>query len=324
MSVVQSRRSCRIARSLALADVHELVDKSEFYYIGLPPSELQRLGQTLYRWLEGDDRRLSAELNRLAGGPAIVTLAIVAGDTELDRLPWELLHDGQHWCHERGSLALVPVRCCKPPLPPLPPHDPRRPPKQASDEPANRPLEVVFMAASPEIGHNATPHGNRPLDYEAEEARILQAAAPHGSVQVYVEESGNIDELGRLWQALAEHPPNIVHLTGHAGHDQDDPIFVMEKLEGGPDHVSPTRLNRALGGNRPRLSKSKGSGLFHRWRDGIICGRSTTRRTNRPKPLRADEAGGQYHVLKRGNLDVTIFHKYAEFEAFQTNWHKGL
>ena len=50
------------SRSLALAHVASLVDKSEFYYIGLPPTQLQQFGQTLYRWLDGDERRLSAAL----------------------------------------------------------------------------------------------------------------------------------------------------------------------------------------------------------------------------------------------------------------------
>ena len=36
-----------------------------------------------------------------------------------------------------------------------------------------------------------------------------------------------------------------------------------------------------------------------------------------PRPLRADEAGGLYPVLNRGNLRATLFHKDADFEAFE-------
>ena len=36
-----------------------------------------------------------------------------------------------------------------------------------------------------------------------------------------------------------------------------------------------------------------------------------------PSPPRADEAGGLYHALNRGNLRATIFHKNADYEAFE-------
>jgi putative transposase len=36
-----------------------------------------------------------------------------------------------------------------------------------------------------------------------------------------------------------------------------------------------------------------------------------------PRSPRADEAGGLYHALNRGNLRATIFHKDADFDAFE-------
>ena len=36
-----------------------------------------------------------------------------------------------------------------------------------------------------------------------------------------------------------------------------------------------------------------------------------------PRPPRADEAGGLYHTLNRGNLRASIFHKEGDFEAFE-------
>jgi hypothetical protein len=36
-----------------------------------------------------------------------------------------------------------------------------------------------------------------------------------------------------------------------------------------------------------------------------------------PRPPRAGEAGGLYPALNRGNLRATIFHKDADFEAFE-------
>ncbi len=43
-----------------------------------------------------------------------------------------------------------------------------------------------------------------------------------------------------------------------------------------------------------------------------------------PGPPRADEAGGLYHALNRGNLRATIFHKDVDFEAFEQILHEGL
>src|SRR6056297_3600838 len=46
--------------------------------------------------------------------------------------------------------------------------------------------------------------------------------------------------------------------------------------------------------------------------------------TNMPRPPRADEAGGLCHVLNRGNLRATIFHKEKDFEAFERIVYEAL
>ena len=43
-----------------------------------------------------------------------------------------------------------------------------------------------------------------------------------------------------------------------------------------------------------------------------------------PRPPRADEAGGLYHALNRGNSRAEIFHKEADFEAFERILGEGL
>lgn len=43
-----------------------------------------------------------------------------------------------------------------------------------------------------------------------------------------------------------------------------------------------------------------------------------------PRPPRADEAGGLYHALNRGNLRAEIFHKDADYDAFERILHEGL
>jgi putative transposase len=43
-----------------------------------------------------------------------------------------------------------------------------------------------------------------------------------------------------------------------------------------------------------------------------------------PRPPRADEAGGLYHALNRGNLRADIFRKDADFVAFENILYQGL
>ena len=42
------------------------------------------------------------------------------------------------------------------------------------------------------------------------------------------------------------------------------------------------------------------------------------------RPPRADEAGGLYHALNRGNLRANIFRSNADFAAFERILHEGL
>ena len=43
-----------------------------------------------------------------------------------------------------------------------------------------------------------------------------------------------------------------------------------------------------------------------------------------PRPHRADEAGGLHHALNRGNARARIFHKDADYEAFERVLAEGL
>ncbi len=42
-----------------------------------------------------------------------------------------------------------------------------------------------------------------------------------------------------------------------------------------------------------------------------------------PRPPRADDAGGLYRVLHRGDLRATILHKHADFKAFERILHRS-
>ncbi|MBI2480211.1 MAG: hypothetical protein HYV60_16735 [Planctomycetia bacterium] len=43
-----------------------------------------------------------------------------------------------------------------------------------------------------------------------------------------------------------------------------------------------------------------------------------------PRPPRADEAGGLYHTLNRGNLRAGTFRKEGDFLALERILHEGL
>jgi hypothetical protein len=63
--------------------------------------------------------------------------------------------------------------------------------------------------------------------------------------------------------------------------------------------------------HRPRIAASRKGVRTLFW--GVELGEDTE--TGRPK--RADEAGGIYHALNRGNARSTIFHKPEDYEALE-------
>ena len=52
---------------------------------------------------------------------------------------------------------------------------------------------------------------------------------------------------------MSTSPPDVLHLTGHAGHAGNEPVFELESIEGALDQVTPERLSRAFP-TRPRLA----------------------------------------------------------------------
>ncbi len=186
-------------------------------------------GRALWAWLDGAARWLQPVAARLAAGDA--WRLEVAGDLgALAHLPWELLHDG------RGFLAartpwFMPVRRVddgRRELPELaaPKHD----------------LGVLFMAAAPE--------GQTPLDYEAEETRILDACRSDGDAHLLVEESGTLAGLGRRITELSPRW-DVIHVTCHG---LDDPQTLALEDDGGAlDRVTPQQLRPVLAAATPGL-----------------------------------------------------------------------
>jgi tetratricopeptide (TPR) repeat protein len=216
-------------RTLELAEIGGLVGKAETDYYSPLPAKLQEVGQALFCWLDGGERWLSAEIQ--AADPGDVLVLAIDLPHGLAHLPWEVLHDGTGFLVHAPNPPVLPVRWNQAATPAI--------------EPANRPLQALFMASSPE---NVQPM----LEYEQEEHEILEATE-HSSLDLVVEESGSLEELGRLVQDYGKGFFDVLHLTGHANHAEDDtPVFVLEDSEGQRADATPAEFVKRIP-HRPPL-----------------------------------------------------------------------
>lgn len=190
------------------------------------------VGKELWAWLDGDARWLQGVVSRSTAGDA--WRLEIAGDLGvLSHLPWEILHDDLGFLAQRTPWFL-PVRriddargeLSAVPLEEAPKHD----------------LGVLFMAAAPQ--------GQVVLDYEAEEARILDACRSDGDAHLLVEESGTLKGLGRRMGELSPRW-DVVHVTCH-GLDQPQTL-ALETDTGELDLVAPRQLQPELATASPRL-----------------------------------------------------------------------
>jgi hypothetical protein len=167
--------------------------------------DLAGLGAEMYRWLDGPTERW-LDAARARQQPMLMYVDV---EERLRGLPWELLFD-------EGYLAVHPQR----PIMPVRSASPRDLDARVA---ANRPLRVLFMASSP--------MGVEPvLDFEAEEAVILDAAA--GRAEVVVEESGSLSGLAATLSWFGPGYFDVLHLNGHGFIGPAGPRFVMEDEEG--------------------------------------------------------------------------------------------
>jgi hypothetical protein len=191
--------------------------------------ELLGLGEMLFHFLDGDERWFSQVL----ADPRGVMVRIAAGE-RLRHLPWELAVRGGAYLAVSDSGPLLPVRAAS---------------KVAVlggvVPPWNRPLRVLFMAASPE--------GTEPvLSYEAEEAGILEATTGTGT-ELVVEESGTLEGLRFTATSYGAGHFDVLHVSGHATIDRGEPKFLVENETGGPALVTAGQIARAVDGQWPRL-----------------------------------------------------------------------
>jgi hypothetical protein len=111
--------------------------------------------------------------------------------------------------------------------------------------PRHSDLQLMFMAAAPE--------GHSELDFEREEAAILEATQGDAQVRVVVEETGVLKFL-KVRLASNEGPCEVVHLLCHGDIvEERRPVLMLETPEGDVDPAAPGQILQALGAESPPL-----------------------------------------------------------------------
>lgn len=192
-------------QTLPLAEIKGLNDKAETDYYSRIPVNYATTGKALYNWLDKNDRLLANALNQDHHEGLVLA---ISADKGLAYLPWELLHDGKSFLVEKMP-PIIPVRWVS-----------KRQPIEITNLPQNRPLNLLFMATSP-LGVEPV------LNYEAEEGQILEATR-RIPLNLRVEESGWLQELGNLVQEYDQNYFDVFHLTGHATCKDQKPCFLTE------------------------------------------------------------------------------------------------
>jgi len=218
-------------RSLSLSEITDLIELAERdYYVSSFAEDYAVTGLRLYNWLDGSDRWLQKLINQYQRQGIILAIATAE---KLAHLPWEVLHDGKSFLVQQ---SIIPVRWVS-----------SDSVKTLSVEknPENRALQVLFMATSPQ--------GVEPvLDFEAEEARILEATGRQ-PLALTVEESGCLSELGYLVADYGKDYFDIFHITGHATITNGQPEFITETETGAAYYASAEDIATALQFRLPKL-----------------------------------------------------------------------
>ncbi len=220
-------------RTLPFSEIADLAKAAEADYYAHSAADLADVGRRLYRWLDGDARWLTGQLAGMHGHDVVCLAIATAQAPLLAHLPWELLHDDASFLLHRLNCPVLPIRWTDAVC-------------EAHAE-ANRPLQLLFMASSPE--------DVRPiLDYEREEAAIIEATR-NDPLDLLVEETGHLDELAATLAHAGQNAVDVLHVTGHADHHPKtkQPVFLLEKLDGNAFLASPEDFAHALQPRPPLL-----------------------------------------------------------------------
>ncbi len=217
------------SRRLNLAEIADFLKQGERDYYKLLPN-LPGIGKQLFFWLDGDGRWLSRGIANCRGEGLVIAIDT---DKQLAHLPWEVLHDGEDFLVKRVNPVVLPLRWIEKETEPF-----------AVEA---RQLRVLFMATDPE---DVQPK----LEFEQEEAIIL-ADTRDFAVDLRVEESGCVSELGKVWSRYLD-DFDVFHLTGHASIKDEapyTPYFITETEIGERHETTAAELAEVFRFRFPKL-----------------------------------------------------------------------
>jgi tetratricopeptide (TPR) repeat protein len=217
------------SRRLKLVEIADFLKQGERDYYKLLPN-LPGIGKQLFFWLDGDGRWLSRGIANCRGEGLVIAIDT---DKKLAHLPWEVLHDGEDFLVKRVNPVVLPLRWIE---------------KETEGFAVEaRQLRVLFMATDPE---DVEPK----LEFEQEEARIL-ADTQDFAVDLRVEESGCVSELGKVWSRYFN-DFDVFHLTGHASIKDEapyTPYFITETEIGERHETTAAELAEVFRFRFPKL-----------------------------------------------------------------------
>jgi CHAT domain len=191
---------------------------------------LPALGREIFIWLDGDDRWLTQSLEGV--GAIYLEIAAAASPDVTSRafldIPWELLASHGGFLAADSNRPFCVWRRIGAPDKPF--------------KPLHEDFGLIFMAASPA--------GVGELNFEAEEAAIIQATNPR-YVRVMVEESGCLEFLRE--RAIQEGAIEALHLSCHGDVAASSAFLALESSEGLLEPVTAAKLVASLGEHKVPL-----------------------------------------------------------------------
>ncbi len=204
------------------------------------------LGQTLYKWLDGEDHILQRQIDKQRDTG--IVLAISSTSQGLTKLPWEVLHDGQAFLVS-CTPAILPVRWLK---------NSSNSILSFQNAPAERALNVLFMASSA--------RGIEPeLDVEAIPIKIKEATTSD-FLSLSIEESGC---LFKLIKTQKEGDLDLLHLVGQTTFKDGQPYFITETELGEAQYNTAQDLAKGLNFKFPKLIFLSGCSVGYSSKDSI-------------------------------------------------------
>ncbi|KJU82314.1 hypothetical protein MBAV_005491, partial [Candidatus Magnetobacterium bavaricum] len=219
-----------LSHHIADAEVARLLAETRKELWRTDPFAGAALGKQLYDLLNRGAGTLLGII-KTAGAMDTDTHLYVQTPYDLTQLPFELLHIGSFILptHNIHVVRLVDDRG-----------------KPATVAPKKEPLRMLFMACSPtDLGAGSV------LSFEKEEESIFRSTNDY-NIDIRIEDTGSFAGLGEVNNKAGGF--DIIHITGHAGFDDElGPVFYMEDEVGRLKKVSPDMLLDAIKDFLPRL-----------------------------------------------------------------------